>query len=159
MKNSRNIREQHVGKNPSEKEEYRKLLDEDYVFDRTNDEPVNTDKTNSSTYQEEKKLDAPPEVKGKSLILKLRDGNFLKNVYVVGLVLALASALIVLFISTFINVGVHESKISNLQDSNKEVNENYAQIQQKLGDLDKSFSVFKEGTTKDLEFIKAILKI
>ncbi len=148
---SKNIRDLHVGKTPAERDEYRKLLDEDYVFDRIIEEPLNTDKTNTSSYENDKKL-TTEKVKKKSLFLKIRDGDILKNIYVSGIIIGLTVLIIWAFFNNAIDTEINKSKIKDLE-------KNYTELQGRTDSLDKNFSVFKEGASKELGYIKTFLKL
>jgi hypothetical protein len=117
--NSRNIRELHVGKTREERADYNKLLNSDYVFDKTYEEPTDTRKTNSSTVEETKDV-VSPKVRGKSLRLTIKDGDFFKNIYVSGILVGLVVVIIFGYISMAAEQGTQKEKIKTIQEQAKQ---------------------------------------
>jgi len=141
-------RNSHVGKNIKEKEAYRRFLASKFELDKTESDPINTDKTNESSYDE----DEPPQIlKIQKKSTKLVIGDFINNHWVVAIVSGIIVITIIGLFSFFIDIktsqAVYCEKINNLEKVNDDNKKG-------ISVLKENFDIFKTEVTKDLEYIK-----
>jgi len=150
----------HTGKNRQEKEAYRQFIASKFELDKTENDPVDTNKTDESSFDEEEILNIP-KIQRKSKWLKFKD--FINNNWVVsimgGIIVAALVGLATFLIKIEVSQNVHDEKFNNIgkniEDIKKENNNNFSG----LTSLKQSFEIFKAETIKDLEFIKKKIKI
>ncbi len=151
----RNIRTQHVGKDPYEREAYRKFLSSKFNIDKTEEDPVDVSKTDSSSFENEniEKVDPPTK---KSRILKFKD--FLSNNWVVAIVTGLIILVVGALAGGYVNIKVSqarlEEKISSIEEDIDDVSIKYSSLDSNLSNLDKDLGILRVEFTKDLDFIK-----
>ena len=144
----------HEGRSWQEKEAYKNFLTSKLHLDKTESDPADINKTNESSFEEEKI--EPTKVTKKSKWLKLKD--FLYASWVV----AILSGVILLVIGGYIVMnreqGVQGEKISTIEKNIREVNTGSQTNTSNYNQLKNAVDVFKEGVLKDMEFIKKLLK-
>ena len=144
----------HTGKNYYEKEAYKNFLASKFQLDKTEDDAVDIDKTNESSFREEK-VDTP-QAKKKSKWLKLKD--FFNDHWVVTIIGSIISGVILLMVGGYISVnreqGIQGEKISTIEKNIETLNSNSEERENSFNSLKESFNVFKAEMLKDLDFIK-----
>jgi len=143
-----------VGKNNSDKEAYNNFLRSKFSLDKTVEEPINLAKTNSSSFKEENK-EEETTIK-KSLRLKIKD--FFGKSFWISVVTVIIGLVITGIISTIIWSATMAEKIQNMEKEISSISQDNREINEDIKSLDKAFNVFKVEVSKDVEFIKKILK-
>lgn len=160
MKINKINRFSHTGKSMKEKEAYKQFLSASFNLDKTEDDPININKTDESSFDEEE-IPKIPKIQRKSNLLKVRD--FMKESWVITIIGGLIVAVIVSSVGSFnklhITQNVHDEKISNLEKNVKNINKENGLNQSEFNTLKQNFEIFKVELSKDLEFIKKIFKI
>lgn len=148
MKPNRINRHSHAGKTPFEKDAYREFLAARFHLDKTESDPVNTSKTDASSFEEDKTEPVKPS--RKSLRLKVID--FINNNWVVtiigGIIVALIMYLFIGFVNISINQGIQSKQIDDILGKQKEIIS-----------IREMFIAFKSEVSKDIEYIKKRLKM
>lgn len=148
MKPSKINRHSHAGKTPFEKEAYKDFLAARFHLDKTESDPINTSKTDVSSFEEDKTEPIRPSKK--SLRLKIKD--FINNNWGVtivgGLIVALVTYLFFGFVNISINQGIQAKQIDDMVSKQKEI-----------VSIKEMFIAFKSEVSKDIEYIKKRLKM
>ncbi len=145
----------HVGKSMQEKEAYKRFLYSKFELDKTEEDPIDINKTNESSYEEDETLEIK-KIQKKSFKLRIKD--FVNNNWFITIVGGIVVAIIV-GISTFlirvnVNQKIYSVKINNIEESVKEIKEVSNENKSGLSVIKQNFEVFKSEITKDLDFIK-----
>lgn len=140
----RNNRNRYAGKSWSEKEAYKNFLSSSLYLDKTEDDPIDINKTNESSFKEEE-IDTP-KIKKKSKSLKIKD--FLYDNWIIALISGIIFLMLAGYISMYREQGIQGEKVSTLENN---VNQ--------LGDLKNNFIIFKTEVSTELEFIKKKLNL
>ena len=158
MKTKKIDRFGHAGKSWHEKEAYKNFLASKFYLDKTESEPVDINKTDESSFEEEKI--EPTKIQKKSKRLKVKD--FLYDNLVVTILGGIISGVILLAITGYIAVnkeqGIQGEKISNIGKSIEEIKNDNKENLNNFSLLKEGFNVFKAEVSRDLEFIKKSLK-
>lgn len=158
MKTKKVDRYGHAGKSWHEKEAYKNFLASKFYLDKTESEPVDTNKTNESSFEEEKI--EPAKIQRKSKRLKVKD--FLYDNLVVTILGGIITGLILLAINSYIAVNreqrIQGEKISRIEKNIEEIKNENKENLNNFNLLKEGFSVFKAEVSKDLEFIRNKLK-
>jgi hypothetical protein len=156
MKTNKVVRTEHIGKNFQEKEAYRLFLASKFEIDKTETEPVNINKTNESSYDE----DEPQKIsRNQKKSFKLAIKDFLHNNWVSSIIIGLLILFVGIFINAVTTIKVNEEKISNVQKDVEDIKKVTNDKQHGLSALEKNFEVFKTEVSKDLEYIKKKIKL
>ncbi|MFH1365920.1 MAG: hypothetical protein ABIG99_00805 [Patescibacteria group bacterium] len=143
-------RKAHVGKSPNEKEAYRNFLSQRFTLDKTEEDPENPSKTNSSNFDSEDLNNIKPQ--GKSLILKIKD--FFRSNWTITIVGGLI-VLIIGWVFTFtFNQGAQGEKISNIETRVGKVEGKIDGLTANVGELNTNVNGMQIEFSKDVEFIK-----
>ena len=145
----------HVGKSMQEKEVYKRFLYSKFELDKTEQDPIDINKTNESSYEEDETLEIK-KIQKKSFRLRIKD--FVNNNWFITIVGGIIVTIIV-GISTFlirvnVNQKIYSVKINNIEESVKEIKEISNENKSGLSVIKQNFEVFKVEITKDLDFIK-----
>jgi len=143
-------RKAHVGKSSNEKEAYKNFLSQRFKLDKTEEDPENPTKTDSSNFDSDDFDNIKPQ--GKSWRLKVKD--FLQsnwNITIVGGVIVLVVGLVFSF--TF-KQGVQEEKISGMENRVGKVEQKVDNLTADVGAVNQNVSGMKIEFGKDIEFIK-----
>lgn len=144
----------HAGKSWNEKEAYKNFLASKFVLDKTEDDPVDINKTSESSFEEEK-IDSS-QIQKKSKWLKVKD--FLYDNWII----AIISSVIFLIVGGYISInreqGMQAIKISSIEKDIEEINKDKKENASSLSLLKEGFGIFKMEVSKDLEFIKKKIK-
>lgn len=147
MKSSKINRQLHVGKSPYDKEAYNNFLKSKFYLDKTVKDPLNPEKTDVSSFDEDKQEKTRTSKKSMGLTVK----DFINNNWFVSIVVTIIGGLILYlatsFISLSINQGIQGEQIKTIQADQKEVL-SFKSI----------FIAFKMEVSKDIEFIKKKIK-
>lgn len=144
-------RKAHVGKSSGEKEAYKNFLSQRFKLDKTEEDPENPTKTDSSAFDNEN-LDYQTRPQGKSFKLKVKD--FFANNWVIGILTGLIVAIILGGFSFVIKQNVQEEKISNVESRVGKIEERVDQLTTDTGSIKSALEVIKTGFTKDIQYIK-----
>lgn len=159
MKQKKINRLSHVGKTPYEKEAYGKFLSSKFVLDKTEDDPIDLNKTDYSSF-EDKEIE---KSKFQKKSTRLKVGDFLSDNWVVtiigGFIVAFICYLIFGFINISINQGVQTEKINSIEKNIETINKQYNDNQKSWNSFDKNLEIFKTEISKEIEFIKDKLKL
>jgi len=159
MKKNLDPRQLHVGKTNEEKAAYQKFLREYQDLDKTVEDKGNFSKTDSSTFQNEDATE-PPHIDSKSLLLKIKDGDFLNNPWFVAIVGGFIGCVVLLYvIQISISQGTLSSRVDSMQKDIDNMKSNDNNITDQFNQLQLKLSVALEGAQKDIEFIKEILHL
>lgn len=155
MKTKKVDRFGHTGKSWYEKEAYKNFLASKFHLDKTESDPVDINKTNESSVEEDK-VEPTGVITKKSILLKAKD--FFNNNWVITIVGGFIVALIILVIGGYITLnrdqGVQGEKISTIEKDLAELNKDTKEESNNYNFLKGRFDIFKTEVTKDLEFIK-----
>ena len=147
-----------AGKSWHEKEAYKNFLASEFYLDKTESEPVDTNKTDESSFEEEKI--EPTKIQKKSKWLKVKD--FLYDNWVVSILGGIISGVILLAITGYIAVnkeqGIQGEKILGIEKSIEEIKKDSKENLNNFNLLKEGFNVFKAEVSKDLGFIRNKLK-
>lgn len=150
-------RNSHLTKNNNEKDAYRGFLYSRIHLDKTEEDPVNTKKTNESSFEDdEEKISEKPKIQKKSKKLKIKD--FLNNNWVISIVVGIIILIISGYIEIYREQGIQGQKIYTTEMDIEKVNKNIQENDDRYISLKENFDIFKAETLKDLEFIKIKLK-
>ncbi|MEK7551947.1 MAG: hypothetical protein AAB534_00875 [Patescibacteria group bacterium] len=144
-------RKAHVGKSSNEKEAYKNFLSQRFSLDKTEEDPENPSKTDSSNFDSEERLS---NIKSRGKSWKLKIGDFFQNNWVVSLGTGLILFVIGLTVSFAINQGVQEEKISGMETRVGKVEGKVDSLTTTVGELNTNISTMQTGFNKDIEFIK-----
>src|SRR3989344_1425325 len=115
MKATKVNRYGHAGKNPGEKEAYRQFLASKFYLDKTENDPVDTSKTDESSFEDEEINRV--KVQKKSTWLKIKD--FMHNNWVItiggGFIVAAVVAAVGGYITLNSKQAVQEERIITIQ--------------------------------------------
>jgi len=155
-KNKKRInRFSHNGKDRYEKEAYKKFLHSKFKLDKTEEDPINLNQTDSSSFEENDV--ETPKVTKKSFFLKVKD--WFKSNLVTGVIASLIAAAIIWIGSTYVGIKVYqvdqEHRVSTIERDLGEITDDV----NKIDDLRSDFDIFKTEINKDIEFIKKILRL
>ena len=143
-------RKAHVGKSSNEKEAYKNFLSQRFSLDKTEEDPENPSKTDSSNFDSEDLNNTKP--RGKSWKLKI--GDFLQNNWVAGLGTGLMLLVIGWAVSFAVNQGVQGEKISGMETRVEKVEEKVNGLTASVSELNTNVSGIKIEFSKDIEYIK-----
>lgn len=149
-------RNNHVGKNPYEKEAYRNFINQHFKFDKTVEDPEDYSKTDSSAFEKEDFNNNFGRPQKKSLTLKIKD--FFTNHWVVGIGTGLICALILGSITFFVKQSVQAEKILKLEEGLEKTDIKMEKINNDLFSVKEAFNTFNITFTKDFEYIKEKLE-
>ncbi len=155
MKNKKNNRLGHTGKNRYEKEAYRNFLASNFALDKTEKDPIDTNKTSESSFEDEK--DVVSKIKKKSAWLKAKD--FLYDNWIITIV----GGLIILMLSGYIGLyreqGIQNLKINNIKNDITTIKSENQTNKTFFNDLKEKFNIFSTEISKDIEYIKKAIKL
>ena len=143
-------RKAHVGKNPNEKEAYRNFLSQRFALDKTEEDPENPTKTDSSNFDNEDLNTIKP--RGKSLRLKVKD--FLQSNWTVTIFGTIAAAIILGAFSFVSNQGIQGEKISGVENRVGKVEGKVDGLTANVGELNTNINGMQIEFRKDIEYIK-----
>ncbi|GEM_PF-1282504 len=154
MKKNYNSRFNHVGKNPYEKGAYENFLNSKFKLDKTEEDPIDLSKTDSSSF-ESKKLDKGGNIKGKSSFLRINDWtrSNMGVTIIGGFVVVVVTAFISGYISMVVNQNRTEDKVANLEKRTDTIDEKETNNASAIRILDKNFALLKLEVAKDVESI------
>jgi len=159
MKTKKINRSGHAGKSLQEKEAYRRFLSSKFELDKTEADPIDTDKTNESSYEED---ETPEMTKSQKKSFKLVIKDFINNNWVVtiigGIIVTVVVGLAGFLIKVEVSQEVHSEKISNIEKDVEEIKKVNDNNSTGLSAVKQNFEIFKIEVTKDLEFIKKKIK-
>lgn len=141
-------RSNHQGKGSREKDVYRQfLVSKNFNLEKTESDPIDTGKTNESSF-EENDLN-PIKISKKSWWLKLKDAFFNNLIapILVGLILIVFGG----YAFIYREQGIQGEKITVIENNIKELKNNK---DNNNGTFREEFVIFKVEVMKDLEFIK-----
>jgi len=159
MKTKKINRSGHAGKSLQEKEAYRRFLSSKFELDKTEADPIDTDKTNESSYEE----DETPEItKSQKKSFKLVIKDFINNNWFItivgGLIVAIIIGLTTFLIRIEISQNVSDEKINNIEKNISDIKSTDSDNQNKISEIKQNLEVFKIEVSKDIEFIKKMIK-
>ena len=143
-------RKAHVGKSSNEKEAYRNFLSQRFALDKTEEDPENPTKTDSSNFDNDDFDNIKP--KGKSLKLKIKD--FLQSNWTITIVGGVIVLVIGGFFAFVFKQGVQEEKISGIENRVGKVEQKVDNLTADVGTVSQNVSGMKIEFSKDIEFIK-----
>lgn len=144
-------RKAHVGKSSNEKEAYKNFLSQRFALDKTEEDPENPSKTDSSNFDSEEHLS---NIKSRGKSWKLKIGDFLQNNWVAGLGTGLIFLVIGWAVSFAVNQGVQGEKISGMETRVGKVEGKVDSLTASIGELNTNVGTMQTGFSKDIEFIK-----
>lgn len=149
----------HVGKDRFEKEAYLNFLNSEFSLDKTEEDPLDLNKTDSSSVEEDGSK--PDKVTKKSFRLKVKD--FFRNNLIIGITGSLIAAALIGVFAFYVNTRVaqekHSEKINNIEQDIGEIKEEAKENKDNINKLDSEFKVFKNDASKDIDYIMRILKL
>lgn len=149
MLNPKNSRNAYGGKNKSEVEAYRKFVFSFEKPERTAEPPLNTKKTDTSSFDDD--LDDKPSPKNKikkSNLLKIRD--FFKDNWFITIIGGILVALFFYLINISTSVNTINFSIENINKTVEKLSINNEKFTE-------DFIIFKTSFSKDIEYIKKYL--
>lgn len=159
MKTKKINRSGHAGKSLQEKEAYRRFLSSKFELDKTEADPIDTHKTNESSYEED---ETPEMTKSQKKSFKLVIKDFINNNWVVtiigGIIVTVVVGLAGFLIKVDVSQEVHSEKISNIEKDVEEIKKVNDNNSTGLSAVKQNLEIFKIEITKDLEFIKKKIK-
>jgi len=155
IKNRKNNRLGHAGKNRYEKEAYRNFLASKFALDKTEKDPIDTNKTSESSFENEREVVS--KIKKKSAWLKTKD--FLYDNWIITIV----GGLIILMLSGYIGLyreqGIQNLEIDNMKDDITIIKLENQTNKTFFNDLKEKFNIFSTEISKDIEYIKKAIKL
>lgn len=155
MKKNKIDRFSHVGKDTFEKEAYNNFLTSKFYLDKTEKDPIDSNKTNESSFAEDES--EPTKIKKTSPLLKIKD--FFNNNWVITIIGGVILIILTGYISVYREQGIQGQQILTM---NSDIN-SIKSIEQKNSEiiysLKENFDIFKTATSKDLEYIKKKLRM
>ncbi|MDP3057459.1 MAG: hypothetical protein Q8N37_02990 [bacterium] len=145
----------HAGKTLYEKDAYGRFLLSKFALNKTEEDPIDLKKTDSSSF-EDKEIEKPRFQK-KSALLSVKD--FLYDNWIIALISGVIFLVIGGYISVYREQGVQGEKIMTIEKNIDTINKQYNDNQNNWNDLDKRFEVFRAEVSKEIEFIKKKLKL
>lgn len=146
-------RKAHVGKSSNEKEAYRNFLSQRFALDKTEEDPENPSKTDSSNFDSEDLNNIKP--RGKSWRLKAKD--FFQSNWTITIVGGVAVAVIIGAFSFVSNQGIQGAKVDGLETRVGKVEGKIDGLTASVGEINTNVSTMQTGFSKDIEYIKNIL--
>lgn len=143
-------RKAHVGKSSNEKEAYRNFLSQRFSLDKTEEDPENPTKTDSSNFDSEDLNNIKP--RGKSLKLKVKD--FFQSNLTIAIVGGVAVAVIIGAFSFVSNQGIQGEKVSGLETRVGKIEGKVDGLTASVGELNTNVNGMQIEFGKDIEFIK-----
>lgn len=152
MKKNYNSRFNHVGKNPYEKGVYENFLNSNFKLDKTEEDPIDLSKTDSSSF-ESKKLDKGGNIKEKSFSLRIKDWtrSNMGVTIIGGFVVVIVMFAITGYISVIVNQNRTDDKVANLEKRTDAIDQKETDIASAFNIFDKNFALFKLEVTKDIQ--------
>ena len=143
-----------VGKSKSELEAYKQFLRGVGKLEETVEQEEETVYTDQSSFNEEKDKGKTIVSTKKSLWLKIKDGDFLKNAWVI----TVLGGFIVLVIFGYFQLWASKEnstqRIEKVEKNLDRISDKYDESQKQISSLDKKLSILISEISKDLEFIK-----
>lgn len=145
----------HAGKDRYEKEAYRNFLTSKFALDKTENDPIDTNKTSESSFEDERENIG--KIKKKSTWLKTKD--FLYDNWVI----AIISGVLVLILGGYAGLyreqGVQDLKINTIKDDVTAIQSKNKTDKESFYTLKEKFDIFSTEISKDIEYIKKALKL
>lgn len=143
-------RKAHVGKSPNEKEAYKNFLSQRFKLDKTEEDPENPTKTDSSNFNNDDLDNIKPQ--GKSWTLKGKD--FFQSNWTITIVGGVIVLVISWFFSFTFKQGIQQEKISGVENKIGKVEQKVDDLTANISNVNKNVSGMKIEFGKDIEFIK-----
>ncbi len=155
MKSKKVDRFSHAGKNGFEKEAYKNFLASRLFLDKTEKDPVDSSKTNESSFDE----DGPEPIKiiKKSRLLKVKD--FLYDNWVISIISGVLFLILGGYIAMYHEQGIQGNQISTIKDDVEKLDLYKQKNDEGFLSLKENFDIFKTSISKDLEYIKKKIKL
>ncbi len=147
-------RKSHAGKSANEREAYKNFLSGRFKLDKTEEDPENLRKTDSSTFDKEDVEQIRPQ--GKSWMLKVKD--FFSNNIVETIIGGLVLAIIIGAFTLIIRQGVQDEKITNLDKKVEKIDEKIDTLSGAIETTSRTVDVLRAEVGKDIQYIKERLK-
>lgn len=155
MKKKKVDRFGHAGKGRYEKEAYRNFLASKFALDKTESDPIDTNKTSESSFEDER--ETPSKIKRKSAWLRTKD--FLYDNWII----AVISGVIILILGGYIGLyreqGVQGLQINTIKDDVTTIQSENQRNEDSFDTLKEKFDIFSTEISKDIEYIKKALKL
>lgn len=155
MKTKKVDRYGHAGKSWNEKEAYKNFLASKLYLDKTESEPIDINKTNESSFEEDKI--ETTKIQRKSKWLKLKD--FLYDNWIIAFISGIILIILGGYITTYREQGIQGQQISTIQQDVSDLKDKNDQDKNNFNSLKENFNIFKAEVSKDLDFIKKKLKL
>ncbi|MFC1623296.1 hypothetical protein ACFL2R_03720 [Patescibacteria group bacterium] len=137
-----------VGKNRYEKAAYRDFLTSNkFSLDKTEADPIDTSKTNESSFEDEG--NHVNGVRGKSNFLMVKD--FFRDK---GLMVGIALIIITGYIALNREQGIQGNQIGEIAKDINEIETENKEERNAFDDLKNKFGIFSAETAKDIEYMK-----
>jgi|SaaInlStandDraft_6_1057023.scaffolds.fasta_scaffold116911_2 hypothetical protein len=143
-------RSSHVGKSRHEKEVYRKFLDALDNPDKTEEDPIDLNKTNESSFEEEESLVNTP-IKKKSSWLKVKD--FFNNNWVIAVVSGLLLLLLTGYITMNREQGIHGERLNTMEGSIEDLEDDIDIFGGEIDSVRYDLDIFQFETGKEFELL------
>lgn len=147
------------GKNRYEKEAYRNFVESKFRLDKTEDDPPDLNKTDTSSVEQDEIL--PANITRKSFKLKI--GDFVRSnigtTIVGGLALIVAGAIFKTYVDTEKTLTSHSEKISNIENEFDDIKTSAEKNLESTNGLKNAFEIFKAEVNKDFDYLKRALDL
>ena len=145
---NRNTFYSQVGKNPYEKEAYKRFISSKFEAEKTEEDPADLNKTDSSSVEDEKSPD-------KKIIRSKSWWLIVKDWVTSNLGATIVGGLILLAVGNFVNDSFSiEEKISNMEKDIEHISTKQESSIVELGDLKTNFALLKLDFSKEIDFLK-----
>lgn len=145
----------HAGKDRYEKEAYRNFLTSKFALDKTENDPIDTNKTSESSFEDERENIG--KIKKKSTWLKTKD--FLYDNWVIAIISGVLFLILGGYVVLYREQGVQDIKINTIKDDITTIQKDNKNNEESFGTLKEKFDIFSTEVSKDIEYIKKMLKL
>jgi hypothetical protein len=145
----------HAGKDRYEKEAYRNFLTSKFSLDKTENDPIDTNKTSESSFEDER--ESIGKIQKKSTWLKTKD--FLYDNWVIAIISGVLFLILGGYVVLYREQGVQDFKINTIKDDITTIQSENNKDEESFGILKEKFDIFSTEVSKDIEYIKKALKL
>lgn len=144
----------HAGKSWNEKEAYKNFLASKFDLDKTENDSVDTNKTDESSFEEEQTDVPETQKKSKFLVIKDFFQSNLSIAIISGIIVSIAILVITGYTSINREQGIQGEKISTIEKNVEKITEDNDSTGNDIERLREDFGIFKAQISEVLDFVK-----
>ena len=143
------------GKSSQEKEGYRKFISSDFKLDKTEPDPIDTNKTSESSYKEDG-ISKIEKTTKKSFKLSAKDflSNNLTASIIGGIIVFIICAIGSFLIEICTSQKIQDFKIADMEKNIQSIKDENSGNRDGMSQLKQNIEIFKIEISKEIEFIK-----